>query len=135
MLQLKTRHRVLFVVCAGLSLGQVYPNMFCAKIPPGDWRRAPECIVPVPTCYVVSGLCRNSKGADVQYSSILIYENEYVVCRDPGYPVCYRCRVLNSRQRCVDIVYLSERCSGTVLCVEGPELNECETDTSGCGSG
>jgi hypothetical protein len=127
---------VLLVVCAGLALGQVYPNSFCVTINPGDWRRTPECIVSAPGCYAVSGLCTNDKGADVQYFSYLIYENAYDVCRNPGYPVCYRCRVLGSRQRCVDILYFySSNCSGDRACEAGQQLNKCETDTSGCGSG
>jgi len=136
MLQLKTRHRVLFVVCAGLSLGQVYPNSFCVTINPGDWRRAPECTVTAPGCYAVSGLCTNNQGADVQYFSYLIREGTYKVCHDPGYTVCYRCRVLDSRRHCVEIQYYNGRsCTGSIICEWARPVNECETDTSGCGSG
>jgi hypothetical protein len=136
MLQLKTRHRVLLASCAVLALGQVYPNSFCVTINPGDWRRAPECIVSAPGCYAVSGLCKNDQGADVQYFSYLIREGTYEVCHNPGYTVCYRCRVLDSRLRCVEILYYDNNaCTGNIICVGGPQVNRCETDTSGCGSG
>ncbi|GIW95738.1 MAG: hypothetical protein KatS3mg110_3779 [Pirellulaceae bacterium] len=132
MVRLRSVDMVLLVLCVVFGAAAVYDQSFCALIPIGAPNRAPECVVTDSSCHNQSGLCQNSEGETVQYASWKFVELAYNTCR-PAPGSCYKCIVLNSKLPCkVKVYFMDTNCGGATVCEEAQEVNECETDLSGC---
>ncbi|GIW95721.1 MAG: hypothetical protein KatS3mg110_3762 [Pirellulaceae bacterium] len=133
MVRLRSVDVVLLVLCALLGVATVYNQSFCALILSWGPNRAIECTSDR-TCYTFNGLCENSSGQMVQFASFGDFELDYHVCRSAP-QTCYKCRVLDTRSAClVRYFFLEPFCSGRVVCTSVlQQVNDCETDFSGCG--